>query len=168
MLGLGKARGAAVAGLIVISAAAGPICARAATVVAEVHVDVRPAFAWSAVRDVGGAHRRLARGFVLNSVVRNGVRTITFAEGVTPRVVKERIVGIDDRNMRIAYGAIGTQAVFHAASLQVLPEGSGCKLVWITDVLPDSFVKMIRHNMELGIAAMKRTLEEDAKAGMSR
>jgi hypothetical protein len=127
-------------------------------------VDVPPAFAWSAIRDVGAVHTRQARGFAVNTVLADGVRTVTFRDGVMPQVVKERIVAIDDQDMRVAYGAIETRATFHAASLQVLPDGDGTKLVWITDILPDGFKDLIRHNMELGMAAMKKTLEEDAKA----
>jgi hypothetical protein len=151
--------------MLILSAMAVQTEVQAATVHTEIHVDVAPAFAWLAIRDVGSVHTRQARGFIVDDVLIDGVRTITFRGDVTPRVVKERIVTIDDQDMRVAYGAIETRATFHASSLQVVPEGKGCKLVWITDILPDGFKDGVRHNMELGMEAMKKTLEEDAKLG---
>ena len=153
------------AGWLSLSAAAIAVPAQAATIRTEIHVDVPPAFAWSAIRDVGAVSTRQARGLVVNSTLADGVRTVTFKDGISPQVVKERIVATDDQDMRVAYGAIETRATFHAASLQVVPDGKGSKLVWITDILPDVFKDGVRHNMELGMVAMKATLEEDAKTG---
>ena len=140
-----------------------------ATIRTEIRVDVSPDAAWAAVRDIGAVHTRIARGFAVDSILEGSVRTVTFVDGVLPKVVKEQIVAVDDESRRLAYGAIESRATFHSASLQVVPDGSGCRLIWITDILPEGFKDVIRRNMELGMAAMKRTLEEDAgKAGAAR
>jgi hypothetical protein len=50
-------------------------------------------------------------------------------------------VGVDSEHMRAAYTVPGLfGATFHAASMQIVDTGGpGCVLIWITDVLPDSF-----------------------------
>ena len=63
------------AGLMMISLVAVPIRVQAAAIHTEIHVDVPPAFAWAAIRDVGAVHTRLVRGFVVNTVLADGVRT---------------------------------------------------------------------------------------------
>jgi hypothetical protein len=149
---------AALAGLWLTAAAP----AGAATIRTEIDVDAPPAAVWAAVRDVGAADRRLARGFVAASTLAGDVRTVTFANG---QVVKERIVSVDDGLQRLAYGAVETRATFHSASLQVVAVGKGSRLVWITDILPVEFKPMVAANMAAGAQAMKATLEADAKGG---
>ena len=136
------------------------LLANAATIRRETQVAVPPDLAWAAVRDVGRVDQRLARGFIAATTFEGNTRTVTFANG---RVVREVITGIDDAARRLAYSAVGGRAAHHAASLQVLPDGSGSRLVWITDVLPDSLDVPIGTLMDEGIAAMKRTLEADAR-----
>lgn len=151
------------AGAQIMSSASLPVVAAGATIRTEIYVDVPPEVAWAAIRDVGAVHTRQARGFVVDTVLQDDVRTVTFVKGINPPVVKERIISIDDETRRLAYGAIETRAAFHSASLQVLAEGSGSRLVWISDILPAAFKDLVRGNMELGMAAMKKTLEEDAR-----
>jgi len=132
-----------------------------ATIRTEVHVDAPAAEVWAAVRDVGAADKRLARGFVAASTLAGDVRTVTFVNG---QVVKERIVSVDDDLRRLAYGAVESRATFHSASLQVVEEAAGARLIWITDILPVEFKPMVAANMAAGAAAMKATLEADARA----
>jgi hypothetical protein len=42
--------------------------------------------------------------------------------------------------------------------MQVFAEGTGSRLVWITDVLPDALAGPIAELVELGASAMRRTL----------
>lgn len=65
----------------------------------EVLIDAPPEHTWDAIRDVGAIHRRLARGFVVDTRLDGDSRLVTFAEGT---VVRERIVDIDDSARRIA------------------------------------------------------------------
>jgi carbon monoxide dehydrogenase subunit G len=126
-----------------------------ATIYREFTVSASPEAAWDAVRDVGAIHARLVRGFVTDTVLDGAARTVTFANGF---VVREEIVAIDDEHRRLAYRATGGRAAHHNASLQVLPPpGGGAKLLWITDLLPDS-AQMV----EAGVAAMQATLGASA------
>jgi len=46
----------------------------------------------------------------------------------------------------------------HNASAQVFPEGSGCRFVWIADLLPDALEPVIAGMIEQGLAVIGRHL----------
>ena len=130
-----------------------------ATIRREIIVAASPDAVWSVIRDVGAVHTRLAPGFVLDTRLEAGARVVTFANGL---VVREIVVGIDERSRRLAYRvAEGVQAEHHHASFEVLPHGpSGTRLVWITDVLPDTIAPDFEAMIEEGSAVIRRTLTE--------
>ena len=113
---------------------------------------------WSALRDFGAVHRRLAPGFVTDATMEgDDVRVVTFFNGATAR---ETLVGRDDRLRRLAYAIFGGRASHYAASAEVLDAGDGgCRFVWTVDVLPDALAPYIDDMMTRGAAAMKATLE---------
>jgi carbon monoxide dehydrogenase subunit G len=127
-----------------------------ATIYSEFVVEAPVDRVWSAVKDVGAIHTRLARGFVANVELAGDVRTVTFANGF---VVKERIVTIDDANRRLAYSAFGGRATHHNASIQAIDAGDGrTTVVWITDLLPDDIRDQIQQLVDQGSQAIARTL----------
>ena len=72
---------------------------------------------WSALRDFGAVHRRLAPGFVTDATMEgDDVRVVTFFNGATAR---ETLVGRDDALRRLAYAIIGGRASHYAASAEV-------------------------------------------------
>jgi len=151
-----------------MSAATLPAGTPVATIRTEVHIDAPAGEVWDAVRDVGEVHKRLVPGFVTDAFVENDVRTVTFANGF---VVKERITSIDDDARRLAYGAVEGRATYHSASIEVVADGEGARLIWITDFLPQELGPFIGGNMEQGAAVMKTTLEAAAsgrRAGAAR
>jgi Polyketide cyclase / dehydrase and lipid transport len=121
---------------------------------------------WSAVRDVGAVHTRLAQAFVIDTRLDGDTRLVTFANG---EVVRERIVDVDDRTRRLVYGVVEWRTTHHNASFQVVPNGdNGCRLVWITDLLPNTLAELVGGFIEQGCAAIKRTLEASADSSGSR
>lgn len=124
----------------------------------EISVRAKAADVWDAVRDVGKVHERLAPGFVVNTVMEEGARVVTFASGF---VARELIVDVDDAARRLAWAVVGSpRLTHHNASLEVRDEGAGgTHLVWLADVLPDAAAPVIRGMIQQGMAAMKRTLE---------
>ena len=123
----------------------------------EIVVNSPPEHVWAALRDVGAVHTRLAREFVLDTQLDGDSRLVTFANG---EVVRERIVDIDDRARRLAYAVVGWRTTHHNASFQVVPDGEGrCRIMWITDLLPDTLAELVGGFIEQGSAAIKRTLE---------
>jgi len=123
----------------------------------EIVVNTPPEQAWAALRDVGAVHTRLARQFVLDTQLDGDSRLVTFANG---EVVRERIVDVDDRARRLAYAVVEWRTTHHNASFQVVADGDGrSRIVWITDLLPDSLADLVGGFIEQGSAAIKRTLE---------
>lgn len=134
-----------------------------ATIHERIEIDADPDAVWAAVRDVGAVHTRLARGFVTDTVLTNGTRIVTFANGWS---VKERIVSLDEANRRLAYSADGGLATHHHASFQVLPGADGrTQLVWITDVLPDEARGPLAEMVRRGTQAIVKTLAETGRSG---
>jgi hypothetical protein len=132
----------------------------------EVVVDALPEAVWSAIRDVGAIHTRLARQFVLDTRLEEDIRVVTFAGGTA---VRERIVDLDDRARRLAYSVVEGKPTHHNASIQVFPGGTGrSRIVWIADLLPNEIAEFIGGMMEQGCAAMKKTLEDHAEQAVAQ
>lgn len=128
-----------------------------ATIYREFIVSASATDVWAAIRDFGAVHTRLAVGFVTGVRLEGDIREVTFANGF---VVKEQLVGSDDEHMRMAYSAVGGRASHHNASFQVFPDGDRhCRIVWITDLLPDEAAAPVGAMVDMGVAAMQRTLE---------
>jgi hypothetical protein len=127
----------------------------------ELIVDAPVEHIWAALRDIGNVHTRLAQQFVIDTRLEGDSRLVTFANG---EVVRERIVDIDDRARRLAYAVAEWRTTHHNASFQVVPDGDGrSRLIWITDLLPDSLAEMVGGFVEQGSVAIKRTLEASAR-----
>lgn len=127
----------------------------------ELIVDAPAEHVWAALRDVGNVHSRLAQQFVIDTRLEGDSRLVTFANG---EVVRERIVDIDDRARRLAYAVVEWRTTHHNASFQVVPDGDGrSRLIWITDLLPDSLADLVGGFVDQGSVAIKRTLEASVR-----
>jgi carbon monoxide dehydrogenase subunit G len=125
----------------------------------EITIDVAPQQAWAALSDIGALHTRLVRGFVVDCTLDGDTRTVTFANGM---VAKERIVDVDDRDLRVVWSAAGGRLTHHNASAQLFQESATrTRVVWIADLLPSEMAPAIAGMIEQGLAAMKNTLEAD-------
>jgi Polyketide cyclase / dehydrase and lipid transport len=127
----------------------------------EIHLERDPDEVWDVIRDVGAVHHRLARDFVVDTTMEADptARVVTFANGA---VVRELIVDVDARRRRVAYAAVEGPlgSTHHNASFEVTPgPDGGTLLVWISDVLPDDVAPAVEGMMDLGVAAMRRTLD---------
>ena len=123
----------------------------------EILVDNTPERVWDALRDVGKVHERVAPGFVVATQMEEGARVVTFGNGMTAR---ELIVTVDDDARRVVWAVVGSpRLTHHNASVQVFPEGAGCRVVWIADLLPNDAAGDITGMIEAGMRVMKPTLE---------
>src|SRR5260370_3519684 len=123
-----------------------------ATIQKELITKATPEQVWSALRDVGALHTRLAPGFVVDTRMEPDARLVTFANGM---VVRERIVTVDDALRRFVWRATGETLSHHNGAAQVFPYGDGgSKLIWTTDLLPDEAAAAIGPVMGPGIAPM--------------
>jgi carbon monoxide dehydrogenase subunit G len=109
-----------------------------------------------AVRDVGAIHTRLAPDFVTDVKLEDSARIVTFANGM---VAKELIVDLDDAARRLVWSVVGGRMSHHNGAIQVFPEGPGCRLVWVADILPNELKTPIQGMMQQGMEAMKKKLE---------
>ena len=130
-----------------------------ATIRKDFSLATSPDAVWDALRDFHAVHERLAPGFVVDSRPDGAdARIVTFANGA---VAREILVGIDESARRVAYaipeGLPG--CTHHSASAEIVVEPTGCRFVWVTDVLPDDLVGVIEPMMEHGARVMKATLE---------
>lgn len=130
-----------------------------ATICREARLPVGADKVWDVIRDVGAVHTRLAPGFVVDTVLEEGARVVTFANGM---VVREIIVSVDPVARRLVYSARSERLTHHNASFQVFPEPDGCRLVWIADLLPDSASEVIGAMMTNGLVAVQAALEKMA------
>jgi carbon monoxide dehydrogenase subunit G len=112
---------------------------------------------WDAIRDVGALHTRLVPGFVVNTHLEPDLsaRVVTFGNGM---VIREPIVTIDDEGRRLVWGAEGGPLTHYNGAVQVFPEGTGSRVVWIADFLPHEAAATVGSMIEQGMAVMQKTL----------
>jgi hypothetical protein len=124
----------------------------------EFGVAVPADVAWEAFRDIGAVHTRLARQYVVDTRLEGDSRVVTFANGM---VARERIVDIDNGRRRLAYAVVDSGLTHHNASFEVVPDGDQrSRIIWITDLLPDSMAEQITAMVDGGCEAIRRTLTQ--------
>ena len=128
-----------------------------ATLRKQIALDTGAANAWSAVRDFGAVHTRVAPGFLAKLEMDNGDRIVTFFNGL---VTRERLVTLDDEDCRLVYAVVEGRASHYSAAVQVFPDGDGrSRLVWTVDLLPDALAPAIGGMMDHAAGFMKKTLD---------
>ncbi len=132
-----------------------------ATIRSELKTRAPASEVWSAIRDIGALHTRLAPGFVVDTKLEPGARVETFINGVT---LREPIVTLDDDARRLVWTAEGGRARHYNVALQVssLPDGA-TSVVWTADFLPDDIRAYLSQAIEAGMAAMQRALDRLAE-----
>lgn len=111
---------------------------------------------WDAVRDFSAVHTRLAPGFVVDTTMEDDSRIVTFASGA---IAREVLVDCDDARRRLVYAIANERIKHYNASIQVEDDGSNTRFIWTIDLLPNDIAPYISEQMDLGIVAMKKTLE---------
>jgi len=132
-----------------------------ASVRKEILIDANPSHVWAALADFHAVDKRVAPGLVTASK-RDGdaARIVTFANGTSAR---EILVDSDDKARRLVYAVVGNERLtHHSASVQVLPESGGSRVVWTADFLPNALAPYIDAQMEQGAQVMKGALARDA------
>jgi hypothetical protein len=128
-----------------------------ATIRSELKTRAPASDVWSAIRDIGALHTRLAPGFVADTKLEPGARVVTFVNGVT---LREPIVSLDDEARRLVWTAEGGRARHYNAALQVSELADGLtSVVWTADFLPDDIRGYLSRAIEEGMAAMQRSLD---------
>ena len=129
----------------------------------EIEIDRGKQFVWDAIRDVGNIHKRLVPGFVLKCKLEGDSRIVTFANGI---VMRELIIDVNDKTCRHSWSARGEPFTHHNASIQVFSESDDkCRVVWISDLLPNKIVETVGEMIQHGLDTMKQTLESSQAGG---
>ena len=131
-----------------------------ATLRRQIALNAPAATVWSALRDFGAVHTRVAPGFLIKLEMdprSNGTdRIVTFFNGL---VARERLIAADDEDCRLVYAVVEGRASHYNAAVQVFPEGDGSRLVWTIDLLPNELAPAIGGMMDHAAGFMKKTLE---------
>jgi hypothetical protein len=128
-----------------------------ASIYKDIPINAPASAVWDVVRDFGAVHTRFAPGFVTDTKLDGDARIVTFANGT---VARERFVSCDEQRQRLVYSIVSERLTQHSASFQVIADGATrCRVIWITDVLPNETAPYIESQMELGVAAMQKKLE---------
>lgn len=127
-----------------------------ASVYKEAFVPVPPAQLWARVRDVGGISQLFPGLIRASEMTAGNTRACTLADGSK---LAERILAVDDEHHRVAYTmtAAPAQPAYHHASMQVFPEGQGCRLVWITDIEPGDAAAAMGQALDTALADLAET-----------
>jgi len=128
-----------------------------ASIYKDVHITASPEAVWDVVRDVGAVHTRFAPGFVVDVVLEEDARRVTFGNGL---VAREVFVTLDEARRRLVYSVRSERMEHHNASFQVFADGEGSRLVWIADVLPEAAGERVGEMMQAGIEAAKACLDK--------
>ena len=128
-----------------------------ATLRKQIALDTSAGNAWSALRDFGSVHTRVAPGFLKGLEMDEGDRIVTFFNGM---IARERLVTRDDAERRLVYSVVEGRASHYTAAVQIFPESDGrCRLVWTVDLLPDALAPAIESMMDHAAGFMKKTLD---------
>lgn len=134
-----------------------------ASVYKDINLAVSSNTAWDVIRDIGNVHKRLVPGYAQKVAIDGSARILTMWNGNT---VKEKILDINESSMRMAYTVVETAMAleFHHASFQIFPVGEkSCRLVWITDILPDNELAAVKARVDRGAEVMKETIDAQGK-----
>jgi uncharacterized protein YndB with AHSA1/START domain len=131
-----------------------------ASIQKEIIIDADPADVWDALRDFGALHTRLVPGFVTDTKLDGDARIVTFANG---SVAREVLVDSDDNRRRLVCAIKSEKLTQHSASAQVFAESDGrTRFVWIADMLPNEVAPYMNSQMDLGAAAIQKSLGRKA------
>lgn len=123
----------------------------------EASIDAAPEDVWSALRDFGALHERLAPGFATALEMDGDDRIVTFFNGA---VLREVLVDRDDDARRLVWSVVDGPYTHHNGSAQVLDAADGrARFVWVADLLPHEAAPRTAELMEHGLQTIKRTLE---------
>ncbi|MFE3258217.1 SRPBCC family protein [Nocardia sp. NPDC059091] len=129
----------------------------------EIAIHASPHHVWEVIRDIGAVHERLLPGRVAGTRIDGAHRFLTFPDG---HVIRELIISVDDDTRRLAYSvAEGARPRldYHHACFEVRADADHARLIWTTDLLPDSAAPEVRIRTQYGIAEMKQAIEASAE-----
>ncbi|MET8427017.1 SRPBCC family protein [Nocardia sp. NPDC004860] len=130
----------------------------------EIAINASPHHVWEVIRDIGAVHERLLPGRVAGTRIEGVHRFLTFPDG---HVIRELIISVDDDTRRLAYSVTEgarPRLDYHHACFEVRADADHARLIWTTDLLPDSAAAEVRIRTRYGIAEMRQAIEAAAES----
>jgi uncharacterized membrane protein len=113
---------------------------------------------WKVVSDVGGISKWFPS--IESATVTPSGRTISLGGGIT---LNEDVVTNDDALRRFQYKILPGGPVpveFHLGTVDVLEDGDGSRVVYSTEITPDSLAAILGPSIEAGVAGLKDHVEK--------
>jgi hypothetical protein len=124
-----------------------------ASICKRIVIEASPEEVWSALRDWGALHERLAPGFVTDTRLDGPDRIVTFFDGA---VVREVLMGLDEQERRLAWSIVDGPYTHHAGAAMVHERDDGSTLFeWRADLLPDQLAERTADMMASGLEAIR-------------
>lgn len=120
-----------------------------------IEVDATPETVWANVSDVGRISDLI--GFLKTSVLDGNSRVCSLADGGT---LTEKIITVDEDLKRVVYAITESplNMEFHVAVMEVVPSGTGARMHWTIDLLPESAAEHMGPMLDSACEDMKITL----------
>lgn len=119
------------------------------TISTTVHLAAAPQPVWDVVGDFGGP------GFPLVARVQTsgeGIGQLRRLDTLDGRVIVERLTGLDPAQRRLNYQLVsGLPASPYDGTLQVSPNGSGCRVTWAVHYRPEGVADGVAHAIIAGL-----------------
>jgi hypothetical protein len=126
-----------------------------ASIYRDVAIDQDAGSAWTALRQFENAAELFA-GVLVDCRCTGDVREVIFAGGSK---LIEHLVTRDDSRRRLVYTVRNEVYTHHNASMQILPDSTACRFVWVSDFLPKECAGTMEPLIDAGCRALKAYLE---------
>lgn len=111
--------------------------------------------AWALLADFENPHKAFV-GVLTDARAEDGGRVVTFANGMEVREIR---VDLNAERRRVAYAVVGGRFSQHAAAMQIVGNGGGCRFLWTSDFLPDDAAPLVEGLMRQGAEAFAKVAE---------
>jgi carbon monoxide dehydrogenase subunit G len=121
---------------------------------AEIVVNASPDATWSIVRHFHGLHEWMPG---IDDLVSEGDDRVLSMMGMS---VRERLVSLDDAARAITYSIVdGVPIESHEATITVVEEGDGCRVLWSVTATPDEMAGMMSGIYQQALEPLKAKAE---------
>lgn len=129
-----------------------------ATIYREIPLDRTAADVWAGIADLGAVNQLI--DFLGDVTVDGDVRRCSLGDAGE---LEELIVTVDHERQRLVYSI--RQSPFglthHSASMQVVADEAGSRLVWTTDLLPDALAGALTEPVDAAAASIARHFAQE-------
>lgn len=121
---------------------------------AEITIDASPEVTWTIVRDFHGLAEWMPG---IDESVAEGDDRVLSMMGMS---IRERLVALDEDGKAITYSIVeGAPVESHEATITVIEEGDGCRVVWSVTATPDEMAGLMQGIYQQALTPLKEKAE---------